>query len=759
MLLGGWLGLGGLLWGCGAALKIIDNGLAPPEVVVQPVDAVFEPKCEVTGKKLDLIFVLDSSGSLKDNFDEVNSVIARILNVVAVGPEATRVALINFSGLAKVEFSFNKFMNKRLVLDALKELRSLKGITKLGEALQLAVEELEPSKGARGPEVPKVVFLLSDGRTAPTDYDLAESMPSVLRGMFPRGVLDIFVYGTGEHVAMTDLRRYVDEERKMVTSQTIERIELLFDDFKGHEICEDKPVCIPGSDKPLDLIFILDSSSSVGTSFRKQVEFLQRLLTNMNLHPDAIRLALITFSSFHRVVFDWNHRMEADEVSRRLDQLTPRRGTTNTRLALQQAQRMFTTPWMFGGREGVPKMIIVLTDGHSRTRPQSVVSELINLQGVTIYAISVNNEERIDYRELVQLTGGIRERVFTADNLRHFEESFIPQHIGFGCPGFEGADPASFIQAIRGSVKTRCERNVFEATIRTKRPFAGWLYVKDKFHDVSCIARGDDTNEVKLTILDGQCGVRATTMEDPFHPGRTGYTFNVTVMLQFHPEIITNVDQALEVSCFHEQFVPPQLLSDPIRNTDGGASIKDASCHYHLEKYARDCVALDARVGEILHHDWECNYKGGSILVHDCFVESDEKTLEIIDHDGCAVDPFILETPKYFSKPGTRFLYKAKQSAYAWKFPTAGSLRFRCKISLCDMEGGGLCRYKLQPRCPSFHGGPNDVKRTKRQAPHPFQVKEGFDRTIDVETRRLNVLENEALKPEDDVKYCSTSYV
>ena len=52
-------------------------------------------------------------------------------------------------------------------------------------------------------------------------------------------------------------------------------------------------------------------------------------------------------------------------------------------------------------------------------------------------------------------------------------------------------------------------------------------------------------------------------------------------------------------------------------------------------------------MGEILRHDWECNY-GGAILVHDCFVESDEKTLEIIDHDGCGVDPFILETPKYF---------------------------------------------------------------------------------------------------------------
>lgn len=281
--------LGSLLW-ASSGLKLIDNGLAPPEVVVQPLDAVFEPKCEVTGKKLDLMFVVDTSGSLKNRFDEVNNVIEKIMNIVAISTEATRVALINFSGVAKVEFSFNKFTKKRLVLDALKELRSLKGITRLGTALELAAEELRQSKGARGPEVPKIVFLLTDGRVG--DRELAESMPNVLRNMFPKGVLKIFAYGTGDYPAMQDLLFYVDGPELIITAKNQNRLEPLFADFKGVEICEEKPICIPGSDKPLDLIFVIDASSSVGSAFRQQIDFITRLLTNMNVHPEASLFSL-----------------------------------------------------------------------------------------------------------------------------------------------------------------------------------------------------------------------------------------------------------------------------------------------------------------------------------------------------------------------------------------------------------------------------------------------------------------------------------
>lgn len=33
-------------------------------------------------------------------------------------------------------------------------------------------------------------------------------------------------------------------------------------------------------------------------------------------------------------------------------------------------------------------------------------------------------------------------------------------------------------------------------------------------------------------------------------------------MLQFHPEIVSRVDQGLEIECTHHEFVPPRLTSE-----------------------------------------------------------------------------------------------------------------------------------------------------------------------------------------------------
>ncbi len=52
----------------------------------------------------------------------------------------------------------------------------------------------------RGPEVPKLVFLLSDGRTHDFPYD--EIFASRMRAVHH---VDIWAYGTGDYVAMGEL--------------------------------------------------------------------------------------------------------------------------------------------------------------------------------------------------------------------------------------------------------------------------------------------------------------------------------------------------------------------------------------------------------------------------------------------------------------------------------------------------------------------------------------------------------------------------
>uniref|UniRef100_A0A914CNE6 VWFA domain-containing protein n=1 Tax=Acrobeloides nanus TaxID=290746 RepID=A0A914CNE6_9BILA len=71
------------------AVTVVENGLAPPEIVHTPIST--KPRCVVQAQPLDLVFILDSSGSLRNKFQDEIDVIRRIVKHVTIGEKATRV--------------------------------------------------------------------------------------------------------------------------------------------------------------------------------------------------------------------------------------------------------------------------------------------------------------------------------------------------------------------------------------------------------------------------------------------------------------------------------------------------------------------------------------------------------------------------------------------------------------------------------------------------------------------------------------------
>uniref|UniRef100_A0A915CM43 ZP domain-containing protein n=1 Tax=Ditylenchus dipsaci TaxID=166011 RepID=A0A915CM43_9BILA len=176
-------------------------------------------------------------------------------------------------------------------------------------------------------------------------------------------------------------------------------------------------------------------------------------------------------------------------------------------------------------------------------------------------------------------------------------------------------------------------------------------------------------------------------------------------------------------------------------------------------------MALDAKVGESLFHKWECdsptNY---NYLVHDCYGSSERKNVQILDSDGCEVDAHFLETPNYSRTKGV----EAKglggyvfQEFSAFKFPGDDNILFQCKISLCDMNSSDSCKQAVPPNCASKSRNQTiSTSALDRDGPKlrikrlVQQTKPGFALTVRVETRTLNVIENEAIRPPTPVRYC-----
>uniref|UniRef100_A0A0N5AE05 VWFA domain-containing protein n=1 Tax=Syphacia muris TaxID=451379 RepID=A0A0N5AE05_9BILA len=697
----------------------------------------FLARCIVQAAPLDLVFILDSSGSLKNKFQDETDIIRRIVKHVTIGDSATRVMLIQFSGVQHLEFNFNKFTNRDDILSALDVLRHVSGITRVGGAFEFAISKMTPENGMRPSNVPKIVYLLSDGRTH--DFPKDSEMADLMRKTIPN--IDIWAYGTGDYVAWNELVNITKDPKRIITNKNLDQLEPLFDPWKGVEVCEERPVCIKGSDKPLDLALLIDSSESVDRLFDDQIRFaIERIVQNVNIHPDAVRLALITFSGQAFVHFKFNDYKYGNNsaVIRYLNTLRSIKGTTSTHLALQMAYELFTNrDGDSGAREGVPKLAIVMTDGHSQRSPRNLAHRL-RAEGIELFAISLTSSPYVDEAELLFIAQDER-RVFTPSNEQEFEAEFL-KYVGFGCPGYDLGVEAQ--PRVRGATDVSCGPNSVTFTVRTQKPMTGLMYAQQYHDDPKCVKVTDGSSrEVSITFVEGTCGLSKTAS---FR--LDGYSYNITVILQFHPLIITRADQGLSVSCFHPQPISLQDI--------GHSSLKkvtDTECSYRLHRFNPDeCVALDAKVGESLYHKWECdsppNYH---YLIHDCYVKSETKNFKILDSDGCEIDPHFLEVPdysKFYEKPRKGDAYVFKEMS-VFKFPGDYNVIFQCKISLCDMESGAPCTQMIPPKC----SGRSPEQRNRRSLP---DTKDGFSMTINVETRTLNVLENESIRPPIPIKYC-----
>lgn len=108
------------------------------------------------------------------------------------------------------------------------------------------------------------------------------------------------------------------------------------------------PVCVRGSDKPLDLALVIDSSDSIDSVFHEQITFaVERIIQNVNIHPDAVRLALITYSGkvfLHFGFNDLEYGHNNTAVIRHLNELSSIKGVTSTDEALRKAYDLFTDP-------------------------------------------------------------------------------------------------------------------------------------------------------------------------------------------------------------------------------------------------------------------------------------------------------------------------------------------------------------------------------------------------------------------------------
>ncbi|XP_006859256.1 PREDICTED: matrilin-2 isoform X2 [Chrysochloris asiatica] len=174
---------------------------------IHPQTTLLESSCE--NKRADLVFIIDSSRSVNAyDYAKVKEFIVDILQFLDIGPDVTRVGLLQYGSTVKNEFSLKTFKRKSDVERAVKRMRHLSTGTMTGLAIQYALNiAFSEAEGARPlrENVPRVIMIVTDGR--PQD-----SVTEVAAKARDTGIL-IFAIGVGQ-VDLNTLKAIGSEPHK-----------------------------------------------------------------------------------------------------------------------------------------------------------------------------------------------------------------------------------------------------------------------------------------------------------------------------------------------------------------------------------------------------------------------------------------------------------------------------------------------------------------------------------------------------------------
>uniref|UniRef100_A0AAY5K1J6 Collagen, type XIV, alpha 1b n=1 Tax=Esox lucius TaxID=8010 RepID=A0AAY5K1J6_ESOLU len=216
-------------------------------------------------------------------------------------------------------------------------------------------------------------------------------------------------------------------------------------DTEGPAVTTIEKTCSPPTTTPLptipsakevckaakaDLVFLVDGSWSIGDeSFLKIIRFLYSTTGALDsIGPDGTQVAIVQFSDDPRTEFKLNSYNDKERLLEAINRISYKGGNTKTGLAIRHVKDSIFT--VAGGiRRGIPKVLVVLTDGRSQDDVNKVSKEM-QMEGYIVFAIGFADA---DYGELVSIASKPSERhVFFVDDLDAFkkiEEKLVTFHV------------------------------------------------------------------------------------------------------------------------------------------------------------------------------------------------------------------------------------------------------------------------------------------------------------------------------------------
>ncbi|XP_034401307.1 collagen, type XXVIII, alpha 1a [Cyclopterus lumpus] len=188
-------------------------------------------------------------------------------------------------------------------------------------------------------------------------------------------------------------------------------------------------------ESPLELVFVIDSSESVGPeNFELVKDFVNALIDRVSVSREASRIGVVLFSHVDMVVVSLQQQSSQGDVKAAVRKMPYLGEGTFTGSAIHRANQLFRA-----SRPGVRKVAVVLTDGQADPRDAMQFEETAthaHAEGIEMFVIGVVNKTDHLYAEFqaqmdVIASDPDEEHVYLIDDFRELPnlESEILNHI------------------------------------------------------------------------------------------------------------------------------------------------------------------------------------------------------------------------------------------------------------------------------------------------------------------------------------------
>ncbi|KAM3723953.1 Cuticlin-6 [Dirofilaria immitis] len=165
---------------CNVKTIPIDNSLIDAEII----------KDCVTNKSVDLILLLDGSGSIgNETFQMLLGFAVHMLRRINITDEGSRMGIIQYAEKPQIEITLNQYSHSNQMEWAIHRIKYLSGATNTGTALKYALER--GFQDARGGGIPKVAVVVTDGQSQDNVAEEAQRLRDAHVMLYAIGVTNL----------------------------------------------------------------------------------------------------------------------------------------------------------------------------------------------------------------------------------------------------------------------------------------------------------------------------------------------------------------------------------------------------------------------------------------------------------------------------------------------------------------------------------------------------------------------------------------